>query len=100
MTCPRRSIAPWFAETNKGLPELHRYFELRRRLLKLPDMAYYDIYPPLVSLDRKVTIPEMRAVVLEAVKPLAPIMSRCWARRRRANGWIRCRVRASARAPI
>jgi len=58
------------AETNKGLPELHRYFELRRRLLKLPDMAYYDIYPPLVQMDRKVTIPEMRATVLDAVKPL------------------------------
>ncbi|QNA85041.1 oligoendopeptidase F [Sphingomonas sp. So64.6b] len=60
------------AETNKGLPELHRYFELRRRLLKLPDMAYYDIYPPLVSLDRKVTVPEMRTLTLEAVKPLGP----------------------------
>lgn len=60
------------AETNKGLPELHRYFELRRKLLKLPDMAYSDIYPPLVQLDRKVTIAEMRATVLEAVKPLGP----------------------------
>ena len=60
------------AETNTGLPQLHRYFELRRRLLKLPDMAYYDIYPPLVSLDRKVTVPEMRTTVLEAVKPLGP----------------------------
>jgi oligoendopeptidase F len=60
------------AETNKGLPELHRYFELRRRMLKLPDMAYYDIYPPLVQLDKKVTVPEMRTTVLEAVKPLGP----------------------------
>jgi oligoendopeptidase F len=60
------------AETNTGLPQLHRYFELRRRLLKLPDMAYYDIYPPLVSLDRTVTVPEMRTTVLEAVKPLGP----------------------------
>lgn len=59
-------------ETNAGLPQLHRYFELRRKLLKLPDIAYYDIYPPLVSLDRKVTIPEMRTTVLEAVKPLGP----------------------------
>ena len=58
------------AETNKGLPELHRYFELRRKMLKLPDMAYYDIYPPLVQLDRKVTVPEMRTTVLEAMKPL------------------------------
>jgi oligoendopeptidase F len=60
------------AEANKGLPELYRYFELRRKLLKLPDMAYYDIYPPLVQLDRKVTIAEMRSTVLEAVKPLGP----------------------------
>jgi len=60
------------AETNKGLPELHRYFELRRRMLGLPDMAYYDIYPPLVQLDKKFTLPEMRTTTLEAVKPLGP----------------------------
>lgn len=60
------------AETNRGLPELHRYFELRRRLLKLPDMGYWDIYPPLVALDRKVTVPEMRTITLDALKPLGP----------------------------
>lgn len=60
------------AETNKGLPQLHRYFELRRKLLGLPDMAYYDIYPPLVSLGRKVTVPEMRTTTMAAVKPLGP----------------------------
>jgi oligoendopeptidase F len=58
------------AEANKGLPQLHRYFELRRRILKLPDMHYYDIYPPLVSLDRSFTLDQMRATTLEAVKPL------------------------------
>jgi oligoendopeptidase F len=60
------------AETGKGLPELHRYFELRRKLLGLSDMAYYDIYPPLVALDKKVTVPEMRTTTSEAVKPLGP----------------------------
>ncbi len=60
------------AEANKGLPQLHRYFELRRRILKLPDIHYYDIYPPLVSLDRKFTLEQMRATTLEAVKPLGP----------------------------
>ena len=59
-------------ETNAGLPQLHRYFELRRKLLKLPDMAYYDIYPPLVQLDKTVTVPEMRATTIEALKPLGP----------------------------
>ena len=60
------------AEANKGLPQLHRYFELRRRMLGLPDMHYYDIYPPLVSLDRTFTLDQMRATTLEAVKPLGP----------------------------
>ncbi len=60
------------AEANKGLPELHRYFELRRRILGLPDMNYYDIYPPLVALDRTWTLDQMRGVVIEAVKPLGP----------------------------
>ncbi|MBS0479521.1 MAG: oligoendopeptidase F [Proteobacteria bacterium] len=60
------------AETNNGLPQLHRYFELRRKMLGLPDMAYYDIYPPLVALDKKVTVPDMRGITIEAVKPLGP----------------------------
>jgi oligoendopeptidase F len=60
------------AETNKGLPQLHRYFELRRRMLGLPDIHYYDIYPPLVSLERNFTLDEMRRLTLEAVKPLGP----------------------------
>ncbi|WP_420142908.1 M3 family oligoendopeptidase [Sphingomonas sp.] len=60
------------AETNAGLPVLHRYFDLRRRMLKLPDIAYYDIYPPLVSLDRKFPLAEMRTLTMEAVRPLGP----------------------------
>lgn len=58
------------AEANKGLPQLHRYFDLRRRILKLPDIHYYDIYPPLVSLDRNFTLDQMRTTTLEAVRPL------------------------------
>jgi oligoendopeptidase F len=57
-------------ETNKGLTQLHRYFELRRRMLNLPDMAYYDVYPPLVQLETSYTLEQMRAVVLRAVAPL------------------------------
>lgn len=60
------------AETNKGLPQLHRYFDLRRRMLKLPDLHYYDIYPPLVALDRSFNLDQMRTLTLEAVKPLGP----------------------------
>ena len=59
-------------ETNNGLPELHRYFELRRRILGLPDIGYYDIYPPLVSLDKTIPLSEMRTITIEALAPFGP----------------------------
>ena len=60
------------AEANRGLPVLHRYFELRRRMLGLPDMGYWDIYPPLVKSDRTYSLAEMRQLTIDAVKPLGP----------------------------
>lgn len=60
------------AETNRGLPVLHRYFELRRRMLGLPDIGYWDIYPPLVKSDRTFSLAEMRQLTTDAVKPLGP----------------------------
>ena len=58
------------AETNRGLPVLHRYFALRQRMLGLPDMGYWDIYPPLVKSDRTYSLAEMRQLTIEAVRPL------------------------------
>jgi oligoendopeptidase F len=60
------------AETNRGLPVLHRYFDLRRRMLRLPDMGYWDIYPPLVKSDRSYSLAEMRQLTIDAIKPLGP----------------------------
>jgi len=60
------------AETNRGLPVLHRYFDLRRRMLGLSDMGYWDIYPPLVKSDRSYSLAEMRQLTIDAVKPLGP----------------------------
>jgi len=58
------------AEAHEGLPQLHRYFELRRRMLGLPDLQYYDVYPPLVQLDRAFTLDQMRTISMAAFKPL------------------------------
>src|SRR5437667_7926543 len=60
------------AETNKGLPTLHRYFRLRARMLGLKDgeMRYYDIYPPLVASSLKYPLDQAKKMVLESVKPL------------------------------
>lgn len=58
------------AEANRGLPILHRYFDLRRRLLGLPDMGYWDLYPPVTKLDAKFDLAASRKLSLEAMKPL------------------------------
>ena len=58
------------AETNRGLPVLHRYFALRARMLGITDMGYWDIYPPLVKSDRTFGLAEMRQLTSEAIAPL------------------------------
>jgi oligoendopeptidase F len=57
-------------EVNKALPTLHRYFKLRARMLGLEQMHYYDIYPPLVSLDKTFDVPTSKKITLEAMSIL------------------------------
>jgi len=57
-------------EVNKALPTLHRYFKLRGRMLGIEQMHYYDIYPPLVSLDKEFDIETSKAITLEAMSVL------------------------------
>jgi len=59
------------AEANRALPTLHRAFALRGKLLGIPDLAYHDIYPPLVpNLELTFPVEKGKALVLEAVAPL------------------------------
>ncbi len=58
------------AEVNKALPTLHRYFKLRARMLGIDQMHYYDIYPPLVSLDKTFDIDTSKKITLEAMSVL------------------------------
>jgi oligoendopeptidase F len=67
---PESVLRTVVAEANRGLPTLHRYFALRRRLLKLPDLHYYDVYPELVSSSRRYPVAEAAEITLAAVKPL------------------------------
>lgn len=56
----------------RHLPTLHRYFRLRRRMLGLDDLHYYDIYPPLAESDRTFDIAESAALALASTEPLGP----------------------------
>ena len=58
------------AQTSANLPTLHRYFRLRAKMLGVPQLHYYDIYPPLVHSDVKLPFDVGRKLVLEAVAPL------------------------------
>jgi len=58
------------AQTNANLPTLHRYFRLRAKMLGVPQLQYYDIYPPLVHGEYKFPLATGRQLVLEAVAPL------------------------------
>ncbi len=75
------------AEANRGLPILHRYFEIRRRLLGLDDMGYWDIYPPVTKLDARFDVPTSRRISLEALKPLGPEYGAAFAKAS-AAGWV------------
>ncbi len=44
------------AAVRRQLPALHRYFDLRRRKMKLKDIHHYDTYVPILSdLDKRHT---------------------------------------------
>jgi len=58
---------------NEGLPTFHRYLNLRKKMMGLQDLHYYDLYAPLVgSADLSYTPEEAQALVLAAVAPLGP----------------------------
>ena len=58
------------ASARDHLHVLHRYFGIRRRLLGLDELRYYDIYPPLVEADLSYTIDEAKRLVVESAAPL------------------------------
>lgn len=61
------------AEVNRALPTLHRYFKLRKKMLGIKgEMRYYDIYPPLVNLDKTFTIEDSINITRRALQPLGP----------------------------
>ena len=58
------------AAAHRHLPSLHRYFTLRARMLGVDDLAYYDIYPPLVASDRRFGLDESKTLALRSAEPL------------------------------
>lgn len=54
-----------------NMDKMYRYVELRKKLLKVDELHYYDLYAPMVSdVQMKITYSEAKEMVLNAVKPL------------------------------
>ena len=59
------------AAVRDHLPAVHRYYDLRKRVLKLDTIHHYDCYVPLVpEFEQRHTWDEAVAIVVEALRPL------------------------------
>ncbi len=54
----------------KNLPLLHRYMELRKRLMKLDELHSYDLYVPLSEAEVKISYDEAKEITMKALAPL------------------------------
>ncbi|NGX60869.1 MAG: Oligoendopeptidase F, plasmid [Chlamydiae bacterium] len=68
---PKEVYSSLIDTVRKGLPSLHRYVSLRKKLLKLPEIHLYDMYVPLVeAADRKIEYAQAEELVIESARPL------------------------------
>ena len=76
------------AAVHESLPALHRYYELRRRLLGLKELHHCDVYAPLVpGAEMKHTWDQAVDLVIEAVKPLGQEYGQVLGQGLRAGRW-------------
>jgi len=58
-------------QINKNLPTLHRFLNLKKKMLGVDTLHYYDLYTSIVKkVEMDFTIEEGQKVLLEALKPL------------------------------
>jgi len=56
---------------DRNLPTFYRYLKLRKRMMGLSELHYYDLYAPLVpAVDKKYTVDVAEHNILEALAPL------------------------------
>lgn len=67
---PEKVYRTLVAETNANLPTLHRYFKLRGRMLDIKDLHYYDMYPPLVKLEKEFSYEQAKKLLIDSAAPL------------------------------
>jgi len=68
---PARVYDNLLAAVRANLPAVHKYYQVRKRAMKLPDVHFYDVYVPILSdMQRRTTWDEGVELVVEALRPL------------------------------
>ena len=67
---PREVYEALVSTVNTKVSSLHRLIGLRQRMLGLDQTKYYDIYPSVISIDKKYSLEETKLLTIEALKPL------------------------------
>ena len=56
---------------HRNMDKMHRYVRLRKKLLGVDELHFYDVYTPLLGdVDRKIPYAEARQTVYDALEPL------------------------------
>ena len=56
---------------HKNMDKMHRYVRLRKKMLGLDELHFYDVYTPLVAdVDKKIPFAEAKQTVYDALAPL------------------------------
>lgn len=56
---------------NKNLPAFHRYLAIKKRMMGVDTLKYYDLYAPVVkNVDLQYTYEDASKVILESLKPM------------------------------
>ena len=57
----------------RNISTFHRYLNLRKRMLNVPELHYYDLYAPLVSsVDTRYSVEAAERNILASLAPLGP----------------------------
>ena len=56
---------------HKNMDKMHRYVRLRKKMLGVDELHFYDVYTPLVAdVDKKIPFAEAKQTVYDALEPL------------------------------
>jgi oligoendopeptidase F len=68
---PNEAYTSLIEQINNNLPTLHRFLKLKKKMLGLDDLHYYDLYMPIVkSVEMQYTVEEGQELLLDVFKPL------------------------------